>query len=115
MITGNIYDRNGIYYAVISYYENGKRKQKSVSTKLPVKGNKRKAMEFLENLKQEYEKNEQMKTLKGDRISFVDFMAEWFRIIRPTVERATYGSYEQLYKSRIKAHFEKLNLTLSEI
>ncbi len=48
MIKGNLYERNGIYYAVISYYEDGKRKQKSVSTKLPVKGNKRKAIEFLE-------------------------------------------------------------------
>ncbi len=115
MISGNIYDRNGIYYAVISYYENGKRKQKSVSTKLPVKGNKRKAMEFLENLKQEYEKKEQIENLEGESLLFVDFMTEWFKIIRPTIERATYGSYEQLYKSRIKPHFEKLNLTLSEV
>lgn len=115
MIKGNLYERNGIYYAVISYYEDGKRKQKSVSTKLPVKGNKRKAIEFLENLKQEYEKKEQMENLEGDGILFVDFMEEWFKTIRPTIERATYGSYEQLYKSRIKPHFEKLNLTISEV
>ena len=115
MIKGNLYERNGIYYAVISYYEDGKRKQKSVSTKLPVKGNKRKAIEFLENLKQEYEKKEQMENLEGDGILFVDFMEERFKTIRPTIERATYGSYEQLYKSRIKPHFEKLNLALSEI
>ena len=115
MIKGNLYERNGIYYAVISYYENGKRKQKSVSTKLPVKGNKRKAIEFLENLKQEYEKKEQMENLEGDGILFVDFMEEWFKTIRPTIERATYGSYEQLYKSRIKPHFEKLNLAISEV
>ena len=115
MIKGNLYERNGIYYAVISYYEDGKRKQKSVSTKLPVKGNKRKATEYLENLKQEYEKKEQMENLEGDGILFVDFMEEWFKTIRPTIERATYGSYEQLYKSRIKPHFEKLNLAISEV
>lgn len=89
MIKGNLYERNGIYYAVISYYEDGKRKQKSVSTKLPVKGNKRKAIEFLENQKQEYEKKEQMENLEGDGILFVDFMEEWFKTIRPTIERAS--------------------------
>lgn len=115
MIKGNLYERNGIYYAVISYYEDGKRKQKSVSTKLPVKGNKRKATEFLDALIRKYEKKEQMENLEGDSILFVDFMEEWFKTIRPTIERATYGSYEQLYKSRIKPHFEKLNLALSEI
>ncbi len=115
MIKGNLYERTGIYYAVINYYEDGKRKQKSVSTKLPAKGNKRKATEFLEGLKQEYEKKEQMENLEGDGILFVDFMEERFKTIRPTIERATYGSYEQLYKSRIKPHFEKLNLTISEV
>ncbi len=43
MIKGNLYERNGIYYAVISYYENGKRKQKSVSTKLPGRGEQKKS------------------------------------------------------------------------
>ena len=43
MIKGNLYERNGIYYAVISYYENGKRKQKSVSTKLPGQGEQKKS------------------------------------------------------------------------
>jgi len=81
----------------------------------PAKGNKRKATEFLEGLKQEYEKKEQMENLEGDGILFVDFMEERFKTIRPTIERATYGSYEQLYKSRIKPHFEKLNLTISEV
>ncbi len=76
---------------------------------------KRKATEFLEGLKQEYEKKEQMKNLEGDDILFVDFMEERFKTIRPTIKRATYGSYEQLYKSRIKPHFEKLNLAISEV
>lgn len=76
MVTGNIYDRNSIYYAVSSCFENWKRKQKSASTKLLVKGNKRKAMEFLEDLKQEYEKKEQIENLEGESLLLVDFMVE---------------------------------------
>lgn len=53
MVTGSIYERKGIYYAIVSYYVDGRRKQKSVSTGLPVKGNKRRALEFLENLKRQ--------------------------------------------------------------
>ena len=62
MVTGSIYERKGIYYAIVSYYVDGRRKQKSVSTGLPVKGNKRRALEFLENLKRKALSKECMHT-----------------------------------------------------
>ena len=65
MVTGSIYERKGIYYAIVSYYVDGRRKQKSVSTGLPVKGNKRRALEFLENLKRTYETKESMENMDG--------------------------------------------------
>ena len=42
-MTGSLQTKNGKYYAVISYKDNSdKRKQKWISTNLPVKGNKKK-------------------------------------------------------------------------
>lgn len=54
MVTGSLFERNGKYTAVLNTYKNGKRKQKSIALGIPVKGNKRKALEMLEELKRLY-------------------------------------------------------------
>lgn len=115
MVTGSIYERKGIYYAIVGYYVDGRRKQKSVSTGLPVKGNKRRALEFLENLKRTYETKESMENMDGSRLLMTDYMDEWLKIVKPLVERATYKSYDNMVSARIRPHFEKLNLLLTEV
>lgn len=115
MVTGSIYERKGIYYAIVSYYVDGRRKQKSVSTGLPVKGNKRRALEFLENLKRTYETKESMENMDGSRLLMTDYMDEWLKIVKPLVERATYKSYDNMVSARIRPHFDKLNLLLTEV
>ncbi len=115
MVTGSIYERKGIYYAIVSYYVDGRRKQKSVSTGLPVKGNKRRTLEFLENLKRTYETKESMENMDGSRLLMTDYMDEWLKIVKPLVERATYKSYDNMVSARIRPHFEKLNLLLTEV
>lgn len=115
MVTGSIYERKGIYYAIVSYYVDGRRKQKSVSTGLPVKGNKHRALEFLENLKRTYETKESMENMDGSRLLMTDYMDEWLKIVKPLVERATYKSYDNMVSARIRPHFEKLNLLLTEV
>lgn len=115
MVTGSIYERKGIYYAIVSYYVDGRRKQKSISTGLPVKGNKRRALEFLENLKRTYETKESMENMDGSRLLMTDYMDEWLKIVKPLVERATYKSYDNMVSARIRPHFEKLNLLLTEV
>ena len=115
MVTGSIYERKGIYYAIVSYYVDGRRKQKSVSTGLPVKGNKRRALKFLENLKRTYETKESMENMDGSRLLMTDYMDEWLKIVKPLVERATYKSYDNMVSARIRPHFEKLNLLLTEV
>ena len=115
MVTGSIYERKGIYYAIVSYYVDGRRKQKSVSTGLPVKGNKRRALEFLENLKRTYETKESTENMNGSRLLMTDYMDEWLKIVKPLVERATYKSYDNMVSARIRPHFEKLNLLLTEV
>ena len=51
MVAGHLQEKNGIYYMVLSYPSaNGKRKNKWISTKLPVKGNKKKAEKMLSEM-----------------------------------------------------------------
>ena len=45
MVTVSLQEKNGIYQAVLNYKDkDGKRKQKWVSTKLKVRGNKKQAL-----------------------------------------------------------------------
>lgn len=55
-VTGHLREKKGLYYAVIDYYtSSGERKQKWNSTKLPVRGNKKKAEAILRQLISEFE------------------------------------------------------------
>ena len=48
MVAGHLSEKNGNYYAVLSYTDAfGKRRTKWVNTGLPVRGNKKKAEAFL--------------------------------------------------------------------
>lgn len=50
-ITGHLKEVNGVYHIVLNYYdENGKRKNPSISTKLPLRGNKKQAKAMLKYL-----------------------------------------------------------------
>ena len=56
MTAGHLREQNGIYQIVLSWQdENGKRKTKSVSTGLPVKGNKRRAEALLSEARESFD------------------------------------------------------------
>ena len=56
MVAGHLREINGFYYMVISYKEkNGKRKNHTKATGLPIKGNKKKAEHMLLQAKMEME------------------------------------------------------------
>ena len=54
-MTGNIQVKDGKYYLILNLHENGKRKQKWISTNLDVKGNKRNAEKLLRETLAKYE------------------------------------------------------------
>ena len=58
-MTGSLKIKNDTFYAVLNLKDGDKYKQKWVSTKLKVKGNKYKATDFLNKLMAEYEKKKQ--------------------------------------------------------
>lgn len=58
-MTGSLKIKNDTFYAVLNLKDGDKYKQKWVSTKLKVKGNKYKATDFLNKLIAEYEKKKQ--------------------------------------------------------
>ena len=116
MVTGSLQERNGKYTAVLNTYENGRRKQKSIALGIPVKGNKRKALKMLEELKRQYS-GEGIKDLqiKKDSPLFADFLKDWLKITAPTIERTTYQSYESMINARLDSFFRMLGVTLAQV
>ena len=121
MVAGHLQEKNGMFYVVLNYRdENGKRKTPWISTNLPVKGNKKRAENFMMDVRrnfvppnvQQIEEREAMQ--KGD-ILFTDFLLKWLRVAKSTVKLTTYASYEMMATRIIIPYFETLNIKLKEL
>lgn len=116
MPTGSIQKQSGRYFAVLNVYIDGKRKQRWIDTGLPVRGNKRKADEFLKKIRKEYEANENLaKTTEANAVLFADFLREWLEVTKHTIEYPTYASYLSMIDARIDKHFRDLGVTLAKV
>ncbi|MFR1178863.1 MAG: site-specific integrase [Bacilli bacterium] len=112
-MTGCLKIKNDTFYAVLNLKEGGKYKQKWVSTKLKVKGNKYKAMDFLNKLMIEYEEKEAA-TDPSD-ILFTDYLIQWLEKKKNKVETVTFEGYKTLIDNHIYPYFGKKKFKLSEI
>lgn len=100
-MTGSLQVKNDKYYAVLSWYEGGKRKQKWVATGLGVKGNKRRAEAFL---KQELDKQQELKAygLVGTDQRFLPFMARWLDEVEAcSIRVTTLEQYKAVFRNVI--------------
>ncbi len=116
MVAGHLREKDGFYHIVLSYTdEYGNRKTRSRSTKLPVKGNKRKAEVMLQEARREMEEQLQIRKQElrsgGKRangnILFTQFLADWLKMMKPSVETTTYASYEQGINHKIIPYFKE--------
>ena len=110
MVAGHLQEKNGLYYIVLTYPNAaGKRKNKWISTKLPVKGNKKKAEKLLMEIRKTYVPEE--KPLDNE-VKFSDYMLQWLEIVKPTIATTTYASYSFIVKSVVVPYFKKADTTL---
>lgn len=111
-MTGSLQIKNDKYYAVINYYENGKRKQKWVCSNLSIKGNKTKAEKFLRETLTLYES----KTGKiNSDVLFSNYVKIWLERVKRSVDDITYQGYEMLANSHIIPYFEQKKIRLQDI
>lgn len=111
-MTGSLQVKNDKYYAVINYYENGKRKQKWICSNLTVKGNKTRAEKFLREQITIYENKSGI--INSD-ILFSDYVKIWLEQIKKTVDEITYQGYEQLANAHIIPYFSSKKIRLQDI
>ena len=100
-MTGSLQEKNDRYYMVL---ELGDRKQKWISTKLRIQGNKRRAKEMLSNTIKEYE--EKLAAMPKDDIPMPDLVNTWLKVKKMEVRRNTYTSYEETATIHVIPYFE---------
>lgn len=114
MIAGHLQEKNGYFYAVLSYKDtNNKRKTKWIPTGYPVKGNKKKAETFLMEQRKNFVLPQEDAAEKDEL--FTDYLTRWLQIARSTIAVTTYSSYDGLLQSAILPWFKKKNVTLRQL
>jgi len=118
MVAGTLAVKNDIYYMVLSYYDGKKQKKVWRTTKLPVKNNKKKAEEMLQELRKSFvipEKEEAIQQLSDDPL-FHDYLVKWLYIKKlDDIEESTFGWYQLIINNIIIPFFKPLNLTLTQV
>ena len=110
-MTGSLQVKNGKYYMVLNSTENGKRKQKWISTGLPEKGNKRKAEQMLrEKLTEEEKRN----PVVCSDMTVADCVRRWLIRMRRRVDEVTYRSYQHTAETHILPYFDENRLKLCD-
>lgn len=116
MVAGHLREKNGIYYIVLSYTDElGIRRTPAHSTGLPVKGNKKRAEDLLQRARQE--KEEELKrrrmaigsgmSVAPDQLRLTEYLKEWLKMMKTSVEMTTYDSYERTILNKIIPYFNK--------
>ena len=121
MVAGHLQEKNGMFYVVLNYRdENGRRKTPWISTNLPVKGNKKRAENFMMDVRRNFvlpnvQRIEEREAMQKGDILFTDFLLKWLRVAKSTVKLTTYASYEMMATRIIIPYFETLNIKLKEL
>ena len=116
-VAGHLKDVNGVYHMKLSWYDhnrNGERSRRSLSTGLPVKGNKTRAGEMLKTACREQEAILNAKPGTAE-LFFADFMETWLDTIKPEIKLSTYGGYQLNVQKAIAPYFRERGVLLREL
>ena len=112
MVAGHLQEKNGIFYAVLSYKDSSnKRKTKWIPTGLPVKGNKKKAEAFLMEQRRAFESPEPADSPDESDEPFDVYLWRWLQVARSTIAITTYSSYLGMLRNPICPWFQKRGVT----
>jgi integrase len=113
MVAGHLQEKKGYFYMVLTYKDHeGKRKSKWISTKLPVKGNKKRAQEMLRETRKTFEPDI---PVSMEDMLFDEFLGHWLEIAKNTIQLTTYASYASMCKSPIVPYFKDKKIKLVDL
>jgi len=112
-MTAILYERYGKYQVMLSWNQEGKRKQKSVTTGISVQGkNKRVAEKRRKEILAEWEKKI---TSNFVDILFSDYLLQWLEIVKHSIAESTYHSYKKTIERQICPYFIERKIKLHDV
>ena len=112
-VAGHLREQNGMYQMILSWKDtNGKRRTKSISTGLSVKGNKKRAESLLRKTQKEFNP-ETMQQVSDLPVS--EYLNRWLRESVMNLPPETYGRYAYDLGRVVVPYFEKKRLSLKAL
>ena len=113
MVTGHLREQNGYFQMILTWKDaSGKRRSKSISTGLTVKGNKKRAEKLLMKARSEFNPDN-LAVNKG--MLFTDFLGKWLNDKVTDIPAEEYSSFAYYVKSNISPYFSAHNAKVTEI
>ncbi len=84
-----------------------------ITTRLPVKGNKKRAEKLLSDARNEkeaelkYLRKAQKNGYRDEDVEFTAFLAQWLKMMRKSVEDTTFAGYDTAVSKKIIPYFDK--------
>lgn len=119
-MTYSLQSKNNKYYVVIHYRdEYGQVKNKWISTGMTVKGNKKRAVDFAEQVFDDFkashkEGSDKQSAVICENSLYSDFLQSWLNTIKSNIQESTYQGYYRLVKE-ISEYFDSQKLHLNQI
>ena len=113
MVAGHLREQFGYYQMILSWKgKDGKRKSKSISTGLPVKGNKKRAEKLLLKTRSEFRPDN---ILEDADIQFPAFLIRWLKDTENKLSPQHYADFAYAVKNSLAPYFEKHQVTLIKL
>lgn len=113
MVAGHLREQNGYYQMILNWKgKDGKRKSKSISTKLQITGNKQRAEEMLMLVRQNF--NPDNEPENADML-FAEFIEKWMYDKKIVIPPALYTQYAYSLSAVIQPYFLTNRISLSNL
>jgi len=113
MVAGHLREQNGYYQMVLNWKgKDGKRKSKSISTRLTVVENKAKAEQMLLDTRQSFNPGNEPENAD---ILFADFIDKWMQDRASSIPPALYAGYAYSLSANIQPYFLTNRIKLTEL
>ncbi len=115
MIAGHLRNKRGYWHIVLNLKtEDGKRKQKWISTGMRVTGNKKRAEEFLYEKRLEYTRLQDARG-KSKGLFFATYMLLWLKGQKEKLSQTSYSSNAYIIKNGIVPFFQDQMIPITEL
>ena len=110
MVAGHLREQNGYFQMILSWKgKDGKRKSKSISTGLPVKGNKKRAEALLMKTRKEFNPDN---LLENADMALTDFLIKWLKDNAAVMTPGDYATASYDVMAKIIPYFTKHPVSL---